>query len=215
MPVDINVVEKSIKEAKEKGKGRNFRQSVDLILNLKEFDVKDQKNRIASDVVLPRGRGREVSICVIAGGDLALRAKEAGTGVLTKEDLEALGKDKKKVKELSRKYDFFVAQMDMMPQIGRSLGSVLGPRGKMPKPVPPNANIEAVVERLSKTITVRTQREQAIINSCIGSEEMSDKELAENLSAVVESVERNLPRGEDNIGSIIVKTSMGPPVRAL
>ncbi len=215
MPVDINVVEKSIKEAKEKGKGRNFRQSVDLILNLKEFDVKDQKNRIASDVVLPRGRGREVSICVIAGGDLALRAKEAGTGVLTKEDLEALGKDKKKVKELSRKYDFFVAQMDMMPQIGRSLGSVLGPRGKMPKPVPPNANIEVVVERLSKTITVRTQREQAIINSCIGSEEMSDKELAENLSAVVESVERNLPRGEDNIGSIIVKTSMGPPVRAL
>lgn len=215
MPVDSNVVEKFIKEAKEKGKGRNFRQSVDLILNLKEFDVKDQKNRIASDVVLPRGRGREVSICVIAGGDLALRAKEVGTGVLTKEDLEALGKDRKKVKELSRKYDFFVAQMDMMPHIGRSLGSVLGPRGKMPKPVPPNANIEAVVERLSKTITVRTQREQAIINSCIGSEEMSDKELAENLSAVVESVERNLPRGEDNIRSIIVKTSMGPPVRAL
>jgi len=215
MPIDVEVAEKAIKEAKEKGKGRNFRQSVDVVLNLKEFDIKDQKNRISTDIVLPMGRGKDIEICVVGSGDLAIRAKEIGTGVLTKEDLEALSKDKKKVKELARKYDFFVAQADMMPLVGRTLGSVLGPRGKMPKPIPPNANITAVVERLRRTVTVKTQRDQAIINSCIGTEEMDDRELAQNLAALVEGVERNLPRGDQNIGSIIVKTTMGSPVRAL
>lgn len=215
MPIDFEVAEKAIKEAKEKGKGRNFRQSVDVVFNLKEFDIKDQKNRISADIALPSGRGKDIEICVIGSGDLALRAKEIGTGVLTREDLEALSKDKKKVKELARKYDFFVAQADMMPLVGRTLGSVLGPRGKMPKPIPPNANITAVVERLRRTITVKTQRDQAIINSCIGTEEMDDRELAQNLVALVEGVERNLPRGDQNIGSIVVKTTMGSPVRAL
>jgi large subunit ribosomal protein L1 len=215
MPIDMSRAENAIKEAKEKGKGRNFRQAIDVVLNLKEFDVKDQKNRISSDVVLPRGRGRDASICVIASGDLALRAKDSGCGVLEKQDLETLGKDRKKVKELAAQYDHFVAQADMMPLIGRSLGSVLGPRGRMPRPIPPNANIEAVVQRMAKTVTVKTQRDQTIINSCIGTEDMSDGELAENLNVLVDSVERDLPRGDQNIGSVIVKTTMGPPVRAL
>ena len=215
MPIELDSATKAIKEAKERGKGRNFRQSIDLIFNLKEFDVKDQKNRINQDVVLPRGLGKDVSICVIATGDLALRARDAKAGVLTRDDLNALGSDRKKVKELANKYDYFVAQADIMPLVGRTLGSVLGPRGKMPKPVPPNANIEAVLNRLSRTITVRTQRDQSIINSCIGTEAMEDKELAQNLAAVVESVERSLPRADQNIASMVVKTTMGPPVRAM
>jgi large subunit ribosomal protein L1 len=85
----------------------------------------------------------------------------------------------------------------------------------MPRPIPPNANIEAVVQRMAKTVTVKTQRDQTIINSCIGTEDMSDGELAENLNVLVDSVERDLPRGDQNIGSVIVKTTMGPPVRAL
>ncbi len=215
MPIEVSSATKAIKEAKEKGKGKNFRQSIDLIFNLKEFDVKDQKNRINQDVVLPKGLGKDVSVCVIATGDLALRAKDAKAGVLTREDLNALGNDRKKVKELAKEYDYFVAQADMMPLVGRTLGSVLGPRGKMPKPVPPNANIEAVLNRLSRTVTVRTQRDQPIISSCIGTEAMEDKELAQNLTAVVESVERSLPRADQNIASVVVKTTMGPPVRAM
>ncbi len=213
MPIDVAAAEKIIKQAKEKGKGRNFRQSVDLIVTLKDFDVKEQK-KISSDVVLPKGRGKDVKVCVIAGGDLALRAKETGAGVLTRSDLEALGQDKKKVKQLAAEYDFFVAQADMMPLVGKTLGSVLGPRGKMPKPVPPAANIDAVVTRLSRTVTARVQREQAIVNAVIGTEAMDDRDLAENLVAVVESLEASLPRGDMNVGKVTIKTSMGHPVRA-
>ena len=215
MPIDMESAEKVIGEAKEKGKGRNFRQSVDVVFNLKEFDVKDQKNRVNLDVVLPKGRGREAAICVIAGGDLALSAKDQGSSVLMRQDLEALGQDKKKIKGLAQENDYFVAQADMMPLVGRTLGSVLGPRGKMPKPIPPNANITAVIQRLSRTVTVRNQRDQPIINTCLGTEAMSDRDLAENLVLLVESVERALPRGDQNIGSVVVKTTMGPPVRAM
>jgi large subunit ribosomal protein L1 len=145
---------------------------------------------------------------------MALRAKELGAGVLARQDLDSVSQDKKKVKEIASKYDYFVAQADMMPLVGRTLGSVLGPRGKMPKPVPPNANIDALIGRLSKTTTIRTQRDQPIINSSVGSEVMEDRELAENLRSLVEAVERNLPRADQNIDSIVVKTTMGPPLKA-
>ncbi len=215
MPFEVKAAEEFIKEAKEKGKGRKFQQTVDLIFTLKDVDLKEQGKKIGGDVVLPSGRGRPVKICVIAGGDLGLRAKETGVGVLSREDIAAIGREKKKVKELARQYDFFVAQTDMMPLVGKTLGSVLGPRGKMPKPIPPNADVGAVVARLAKTVTVRTQREQPIINTIIGTEAMSDKELAANFAAVVDSVESTLPRGDQNLDSIIVKTTMGKPVRAL
>jgi len=214
VPIEIEVAQNLIKEAKERGKGRNFRQTVDVTFNLKEFDIKDQKNRINEDVLLPNGRGKDIKICVIAGGDMALRAKDLGAGVLMREDLDSISKDKKKVKAISAEYDYFIAQADMMPLVGRSLGSVLGPRGKMPKPVPPNANIDGLIERLSKTVTIRNQRDQPIINSSVGTEAMDDHELAENLRSLVEAVERTLPRADQNIGSIIVKTTMGSPVEA-
>lgn len=214
MPIEIDVAQNLIKEAKERGKGRNFRQTVDVTFNLKEFDVKDQKNRINEDVLLPNGRGRDIKICVVAGGDMALRAKELGAGVLMREDLDSISKDKKKVKAISAEYDYFISQADMMPLVGRTLGSVLGPRGKMPKPVPPNSNIDGLILRLSKTVTVRTQRDQPIINSSVGTEEMDDHELAENLRSLVEAVERTLPRADQNIDSIVVKTTMGSPVEA-
>jgi large subunit ribosomal protein L1 len=214
MPIDIEVAQNMVKEAKDKGKGRNFRQTVDVTFNLKEFDIKDQKNRVNEDVLLPNGRGKDVKICVIAGGDMALRAKELGAGVLSRQDLDSISQDKKQVKAIAAEYDYFIAQVDMMSLVGRSLGSVLGPRGKMPKPVPPNASIDGIIERLSKTVTIRTQREQPIINSSIGTEAMEDGDLAENLRALVEAVERSLPRAEQNIGSIVVKTTMGPPTKA-
>jgi len=214
VPIEIDVAQNLVKEAKERGKGRNFRQTVDVTFNLKEFDVKDQKNRINEDVLLPNGRGRDIKICVVAGGDMALRAKDLGAGVLMREDLDSISKDKKKVKAISAEYDYFIAQADMMPLVGRTLGSVLGPRGKMPKPVPPNANIDGMIERLSKTVTIRTQRDQPIINSSVGTEAMDDRELAENLRSLVEAVERTLPRADQNIGSIVVKTTMGSPVEA-
>jgi large subunit ribosomal protein L1 len=99
-----------------------------------------------------------------------------------------------------------------MPLVGRSLGATLGPRGKMPTPVPPNANIEEQIERHQKMVFVR-MRGQPVIQCRIGNEEMTDKAIAENVQAVVRRIEGKLKRGIKNFRSVYLKTSMGSAVK--
>ena len=81
------------KEAKEQSKPRNFTQSVDVIINIKDLDVKRPENRFDEEVALPNGRGKEIKIGVIGDGELAVQAKNAGVDlVLSKEDLAKRGK---------------------------------------------------------------------------------------------------------------------------
>lgn len=131
----LEAVERAIKEAKE----RKFKQSVELLIGLRDLDLKKPENRINTEVVLPHGRGKEVKVGVIASGDLLQKGKEMGLETISKEDLQKLAEDKRRAKKLAKRIDFFIAQADLMPLVGRFLGPVLGPRGKMPKPVPPVA----------------------------------------------------------------------------
>jgi large subunit ribosomal protein L1 len=123
----------AVKKAKEESKPRNFTQSVDVVITIKDLDVRKPENRIDEEVFLPNGRGKKVKIAFIADGELALLAKNAGADlVINKTELEELGKDRKEAKKMANRHDFFVAQADMMPLVGRFLGPVLGPRKKCP-----------------------------------------------------------------------------------
>ncbi|NOZ59583.1 MAG: 50S ribosomal protein L1 [Euryarchaeota archaeon] len=203
---------RAVGEARKASKKRNFTQSFDLAINLRDVDMSKPENRLSEEVVLPKGRGKPVKVAVIAGDELALAAKEHADLVITKEELEELAKDKKKAKKLANDIDFFIAQAELMPTIGRFLGPVLGPRGKMPKPVPPNAPIAAIVERLRRTVRLRT-KDKPVIHVAVGSEEMSDEEIAQNVEAVLSHLERKLDKGMGNIKSVYIKTTMGPSVR--
>ena len=99
-----------------------------------------------------------------------------------------------------------------MPLVGRTLGPVLGPRGKMPIPVPPNADIEALMAKHRKTIVVR-MRNQPIIQVSVGAENMSEDELWDNVQAVLRVLDGKLKRGLKNVKLAYVKTSMGTPVK--
>ncbi len=205
----------AVKKAKEQTKPRNFTQSVDVIINIKDLDVKKPENRFDEEVLLPHGRGKEVKIAFIADGDLAVQAKDAGANlIIQKTDLEELGKNRKEAKKLANKHDFFVAQADMMPLVGRFLGPVLGPRKKMPKPVPASAKAEPVLERLRDTIKVRI-KDQPVVQAIVGTQEMDDELIAENVEAVLAILDRNLEKGRNQIKSIHVKTTMGPVVRVI
>lgn len=145
----------AVKEAKEQSKPRNFTQSVDMIVNIRDLDVKKPENRFNEEVTLPNGRGKEVKIGVIADGELIVQAKNAGVAlVINKADLEELGKDRKAAKKAANSVDFFIAQADMMPLVGRFLGPILGPRNKMPKPVPASIKLDPLLERLQSTVKV-------------------------------------------------------------
>jgi large subunit ribosomal protein L1 len=99
-----------------------------------------------------------------------------------------------------------------MPLVGRALGSFLGPRGKMPTPVPPTAPIEQIVSGHRKMVRVR-MREQPVLQCRVGTENMSDDKLVENIQAVFSRIEQKLERGVKNIGEILVKTTMSKPVK--
>ena len=205
----------AVKEAKEQSKPRNFTQSIDVIINIRDLDVNKPENRFDEEVALPNGRGKDVKIGVIAEGELAVQAKNANVAlVLSKEDLENLGKNRKEAKKTANSIDFFVAQADMMPLVGRFLGPILGPRKKMPKPVPASVKIEPILERLQKTVKVSVKT-QPSIQVLVGTQDMSDEALEENIDAVLQVLDRNLEKGRNQIKSMFVKTTMGSVVRVI
>ena len=212
MAIATEKLVKAVEEARKASKKRNFTQSFDLAINLRDIDMSKPENRLSEEVVLPKGRGKPVKVAVIAGDELALAAKEHADMVITKEELEELAKDKRKAKKIANDIDFFIPQAELMPLIGRFLGPVLGPRGKMPKPVPPNAPIAAIVERLRKTVRLRT-KDKPVIHVPVGSEDMSDEDIAQNIEAVLTHLERKLEKGLGNIKSVYLKTTMGPSVK--
>ncbi len=201
-----------IRKAKESRVERNFKQSVELILALKDIDVRRQRLSINEVVFLPHKPGRDAKVCVIAGGDIALRPKRAGADtVIPPEELDRLATSKRDAKKLAKAHDFFLAEVSLMPKVGRALGPILGPRGKMPTPIPPNAPVEAMISRFKSAARFRT-RGQLMVSGRIGSEDMGDEELADNALAVISAVEKKLPQGLRNVKKVMVKLTMSPVV---
>ena len=212
MSVPREKLVEAIESALKNSKKRRFVQSVDLIIVLRDLDMRKPENRIDAKIILPNPVDKPVKVCVFAEGDFALKAKEAGADlVLGKADIERLGADKKTAKKLAKQHDVFIARADLMPLIGRCLGPVLGPRGKMPEQVPPTGDVAAAIKRVKATVRVRT-RAQPLVQCRIGTETMPIEKIAENAEAVISAIERRL-KGPYNIGTIYVKTTMGPPVK--
>jgi len=213
MPLDTKTILNAIKEVKGKSEKRNFVQSIELVINLQDIDPKKPESKIQELIELPYPPGKENKICVIASGEMALKAKKAGANlVVERSNLEALMGDKKKQKELAKNYDFFIAEAPLMPTVGKSLGATLGPKGKMPMPIPPTANIADHIEKHRKMVLVRL-RGQPVLQCRVGNENMPDEEITQNVQAVIRRIEGKLKKGIKNIRSIHLKTTMGLSVK--
>ena len=213
MPLDKKTLLTAIKEVKSKSKERKFTQSVDLILDIKELDMKAPEGRIQQIVELPHITGKPNKICVFATGELAFKAKASSADiVIEKADLESLLGKKKELRKLGNTYDVFISEAPLMALVGRAFGPVLGPRGKLPIPVPPNVNIKEEIEKHRKTVRIR-MRNQPIIQVQIGTEDMKDEDLVDNILAVLRVLDGKLKRGLKNIKFLFIKTSMGTPVK--
>jgi len=213
MPLEKKNLLDAVKEAKEKSGQKKFNQTIDLILDIKEIDMKAPEGKISEVVELPHISAKPNKICVVASGELALKAKRANAdNVIERADLEALAGKKKELRKIATDYDVFMSEASLMAAVGRTLGPVLGPRGKMPVPVPPNADVEALINKHRKTIIVR-MRNQPIIQTTIGTQNQSDEDLVDNIQTVLRVLEGKLKRGLKNIDVVFIKTSMGAPVK--
>jgi len=203
-----------VQKALESAKKRNFVETVELAINLRDVDLSIPKNRIQEDIVLPAGRGRILKICVIGGGELALKAKDVADLVISPDELGALADDKKQAKKVANSIDYFIAEAPLMAVVGKRLGTVLGPRGKMPKPIAPGADPTAMVDQLRRTATIRT-KDRKTFHVPVGTVDMKAQDIADNIDVILGRVEGRLEKGRHNIASAYVKTSMGPSEKVM
>ena len=213
MPVSKEAIAKAVTDMRSKAEKRKFTQSVELAVKMRELDLKRPEARINEPLELPTAASKDVKVAVIAGGDLAIRAKNAGADlVIGKEDLDKLGRSKKEARKIAQNYDFFVAEAPLMPQVGKTLGQMLGPRGKMPTPVPPTVAIDDVIKRQRRNVRLK-MKDQPVIQCKVGTEDMPDDVLVQNIQAVISRLESKLEKGAKNISKVAIKTTMGPLVK--
>ena len=200
-----------VTKAKEETKKMKFKQSLELIINFKDIDVK--KGFAINEVVQLPKTNSPATVCVIATGEMSQKAKAANAdSVIGNEELAKFEANKRESRKFINKYDFFLADTKIMPTVGKALGQLLGPRGKMPTPVPFDAPIDAFLARFRTSIKVRTRASLSI--SCkIGDESMEESDLATNAFTVLNTIEKKLPNGEKNIKKVMIKTTMGKPVK--
>ena len=212
--------DKKLKEAVSKlkeTKKRNFNQTVDLIINLKNLDLKNPDHQVEFFVELPKPKGKATKVCALVAPELGDQAKKVMDNVVRLRDFDKYAQDKKLAKKLASSHDFFVAQANIMPKIATAFGRVLGPKGKMPNPkagciVPPNANLKIIYEKLQKTVKI-SGKKAALVQTIVGNEESTMGDIAENIKYVYSNLIHHLPQEENNVKSVYIKFTMGQPIK--
>jgi len=213
--VEKSQILSAVKEALKASPDRKFRERVEISVNLRNIDMSQPRNRIDETVQLPHGIGTDRKIAVLGKGEITTRARDAGVElIIGPEEIERLGGEPRESRKIADEYDFFLAETAMMPLVGRWLGTRLGPRGKMPMPVPPGTDIRPIVQRLRNSVRIRT-RDKKVFHAPVGSKDMDPEEIAENIEVLLKRVESSLESGMMNIRSVYVKTTMGPAVRVI
>jgi len=211
--VDRAKILEAVKTAIEKAPKRKFSESIDITINLKNIDMAQPKNRIDETIMLPHGTGEKIGICVIGKGDIVTQAKDAKVElILGPEEVERLGGAPREARKLAAEYRYFLAETGVMAQVGRYLGPRLGPRGRMPTPIPGSQDIRPIVERLRNSVKIRT-KDRTVFSTKVGTTAMKPEQVAENIETITKRIESVLEQGSLNIRSIYVKTTMGPAVR--
>lgn len=202
----------AVTELLQKAPERGFPETLELSVNLKDLDLSIPKNRLEDEIPLPNGRGRTVKVAVLASPEMCQKVRATADLVVPPAQFDEVFKDKRATKKVVDDIDFFLAEAPLMPTIGKRLGVVLGPRGKMPRPIPPGSDPTNLINSLKRSIRVRSKGNRTF-HAPIGSRTMEPAQLAQNVDAVLQRLIGKLERGRSNIDSVYLKTTMGPAVR--
>jgi large subunit ribosomal protein L1 len=217
--MEKELIIQALKDITKDQANRNFKQSVDLIINLQSLDLKKPEHQVEFFVNLQNGKGKLNKICALVGPELKDEAAKVFDKTIEADQFDKYAADKKAQKKLSEEFDFFVAQANIMAKVASAFGRVLGPRGKMPNPkagcvVPPKAQLKPVYDKLQKTIRVKAKT-SLTIQVPIGSEDMDDSKLIDNYFNIYNTLVNLLPLHENNIKSVFMKLTMGHSYRIL
>lgn len=210
--MDRKQMSAAIKKALEDKGKKKFKQSVELIINVRGVDFAKSENRLNLDITLPKGKGgKELKSAVFAEGSAADEARRAGADLVIQPSEIAGWAEPARVKDLAKNY-FLLAQPNMMGSVAKSLGQTLGKRGKLPKPIV--GNVKELLERSKKSVRVVSKGKYLpTAQALIGTEVMDAEDLADNAEAVYDAVKAKVNEG--NIRSVFVKLTMGRPVKVV
>ena len=213
--MDKKQILSAIKDLKEKNK-KNFKQTFDLIITLKDLNLKKPEEHVDFFAQLHYPKGKKSAVCALVGPELKSQAEDVDF-LISVDEFDKYAKDAKAVKKLADKYDYFIAQANIMPKVAAAFGKVLGRRGKMPNPkagciVPPNANLKILVAKLQKTVRL-SAKTSLMIQAIVGNEDSPDEEVLDNISTVYDAVIHHTIRGKNNINKVLLKLTMSKPIK--
>ncbi len=214
--MDSKTVIDTLHLARKYSPKRKFSQSVDFIMNLRGLDLKKPEDNITTFVVLPHGKSKVNRIGALITSDLVSKAKGLFDTIIVKDDFRDYGVNPKKTKNMAQSVDFFVAQADLMTEVAKAFGKVLGPLGKMPNPKAGSVfpatipDLKPIAQKLKQTVKLQTKNE-LVIKTSVGQETMSDEQIAENVLAVYNHVFHLLHDDKHKVKTILLKFSMGKP----
>jgi large subunit ribosomal protein L1 len=197
-------IKKALAELRNEKK-RKFVQTVDLVMNLKNFDVR--KEALNTFITVPHAKEKKLAAF------FTKRSKLIDT--ITEEDFVKY-KEVKDLKNLAKKYDAFIAVAPMMGKVATKFGRVFGPMNKMPSPqagiIPQETEemTKMMIDKLGKSIKVKNK--EMAIKLPVGKEDMSDDELEENINSAIKGLRKVLPLGNDNVKEVLIKFTMTKPL---
>jgi len=192
-------------------KQRKFTESIDLQVNLKNYDVNKDK-RFSGSLRLPnicRPRLKVTVICDLAQED---QAKKAGLVVSNMEDLKKLNKNKKLVKKYCATADAFLASESIIKTIPRVVGPHMNRANKFPTAVGMTDNLTDKVVEIQSTVKFQLKK-VLCLGCCIGHEQMKEEEIRQNTVLALNFLISLLKKGWQNLKSAYIKTTMGKPQR--
>ncbi|MCH8519496.1 MAG: hypothetical protein LAT82_01950 [Nanoarchaeota archaeon] len=206
-----NVVNK-IKELRELTPKRNFNQSLDIVINLQQIDLKKPEHKVDVGITMTTPiKPKPLKICVIVDKTMK-EAEGVFDHVLYGDDMVAMKGDMKKIRTITHKFDKFVVQSSFMPQFAQVFGRFLGPMNKMPSPklgmvITDKTPLQPLYDKLQRTVHLQT-RKNLVLQASIGAENESDEELAEKIVQIHQALVQTLVNRENNINNIGIKFTM-------
>jgi large subunit ribosomal protein L10Ae len=192
-------------------KKRNFLETVELQIGLKNYDPQRDK-RFSGTIKLPSVPRPHMASCILGDQHDLDRAKHGGVDAMSSDDLKKLNKNKKLIKKLARKYDAFIASEALIKQIPRLLGPGLSKAGKFPTPVSHSDDLSGKITEVKSTIKFQLKK-VLCMGVAVGNVDMETEQLIANIMLSINYLVSLLKKGWQNVGSLVIKASMSPPHR--
>jgi large subunit ribosomal protein L10Ae len=191
-----------------KGKKRNFTETIECQISLKNYDPQRDK-RFSGTFRLPTVPRPNIKCCVLGNAAHCEQADRIGVDKMSVEDLKKLNKNKKLVKKLAKRYDFFMASDNMVKQIPRLLGPGLTKAGKFPTVLASGEDMQSKIDEVKATIKFQMKKVMCL-NVSVGNVEMEKQEVIVNVQLAANFLASLLKKNWQNINGIFIKSTMGP-----